>query len=403
MKIDIDYARILIQYGQRLLEKDKNHIEQVVSDLSGIQYDPNPILHLNHYLVLWSRIPGFKVIDYDRLAYQEGKLVEANLFKRNLFIVPSSEIEMYNAATKRIVRWGRSREQDEYELNSMPEEAEVERIRQAFKKIHAGTLNELWEYLGVTEEWNAYREGRKQGQLNNYSPVFRTFFSMRMTNQIIISNRLPGTFRQPVFSLREDIQANTVELHASCGTEAMEFSLFKLICSFGITDAVHMKAITGFGKEEINAALSSLLTKEQIMEIKVEGMKKTYVAAKKQIDSLERQKLGGKNEVTLLSPMEGIIRDKRWLNTFFDYSFHFEYFKKKGMKWPLSILSNNEMVGFVDCSMDRKRKRMQVKEINLQKEQMVDMDLLFDSLCSLARLHDADELFITGEKYIKYS
>ena len=402
MQIDIFYVKLLIQYGQRLLEKDRNHIEQVVSDLSGIQYDPNPILHLNHYLVLWSRIPGFKVIDYDRLAYQESKLVEANFFKRNLFVVPSSEIEMYNAATKRIVRWGKSREQTEYELNSMPEKAEVERIRQAFKEIHAGTLNELWEHLGVTEEWNTYRKNRKQGQLSDYSPVFRTFFSMRMTNQIIISNRLPGTFRQPVFSLREDIQTNTDKLYEICGKEAIEFILFKLMCSFGITDAVHMKAITGFEKEEITTALSSLLMKEQIVEIKVEGMKKTYVAAKKQIDYLERRKLGGKNEVTLLSPMEGIIRDKRWLNTFFGYTFRFEYFKKKGMKWPLSVLSNNELAGFVDCGMDRKRKRMQVKEINLQKEQMVDMDLLFDSLCSLARLHDAEELFIAGEKYIKY-
>lgn len=403
MQIDISDARILIQNGQCLLEKDRNHIEQVVSDLSGIQYDPNPILHLNHYLVLWSRIPGFKVNDYDRLAYQEGRLVEASLFKRNLFIIPSTEIEMYHTTTKRIVRWGKSSEQTELALNELSRQAEVTRIRQAFKEIHAGTKNDLWEHLGVIDEWRAYKEGRKQGHNNSFLPIFQTFYDMRLSNAIIISKRLIGTFREPVYSLREDIQANTNDLHNLCGSEAMGIVLFNLVCSFGITDATQMKAITGFEKEEINAALSSLLTKEQIVEIKVEALKKTYVAAKKQIDSLERQKLCGKNEVTLLSPMEGIIRDKRWLNTFFDYSFNFEYFKKKGMKWPLSILSNNEMVGFVDCSMDRKKKRMQVKEINLHKEQMVDMDLLLDTLCSLARLHDADELFITGEKYIKYS
>ena len=88
MLITINDARTLILSGQCLLDKDKNSVVQVVSDLSGIQYDPCPILHLNHYLALWSRVPGFKVTDYDRIAYDERKLVEANLFKRNLFTVP---------------------------------------------------------------------------------------------------------------------------------------------------------------------------------------------------------------------------------------------------------------------------------------------------------------------------
>ena len=69
------------------------------------------------------------------------------------------------------------------------------------------------------------------------------------------------------------------------------------------------------------------------------------------------------------------------------------------MKWPLSILSNNELVGFVDCSVDRKKKRLVVKEIDIQKENAVDMDGLYRSLCSLARFHDADELIVSGTKY----
>ena len=71
MLITINDARTLILSGQCLLEKDKNQVVQVVSDLSGVQYDPCPILHLNHYLVLWSRVPGFKVTDYDKIAYEE--------------------------------------------------------------------------------------------------------------------------------------------------------------------------------------------------------------------------------------------------------------------------------------------------------------------------------------------
>ena len=87
MLITINDARTLILSGQCLLDKDKNSVVQVVSDLSGIQYDPCPILHLNHY-------------------------------KRNLFTVPIRELDLYNAATERIVHRGGSREQQISERRS---------------------------------------------------------------------------------------------------------------------------------------------------------------------------------------------------------------------------------------------------------------------------------------------
>ncbi len=403
MLITINDARTLILSGQCLLKKDKNHIVQVVSDLSGIQYDPCPILHLNHYLVLWNRVPGFKVADYDRIAYEEKELVEANLFKRNLFIVPECDLDMYHVATKRIIRWGKSIEQQKCERQSNELLlAEEEKLRRAFHELHSCTKQSLWEYLGLTEEWNAYTEGRKQGLLNSYLPIFEVLFNMRITNDIIVCNRLPGTFREPVFALREVIlnkKSATMEVHSN---DAVEAILYKLICSFGITDITHLKAISGFSTEDIVMSIASLRNKELITDINVEGLKKTYVAANKMLAILQLQGTEGTDEVSLLSPMEGIIRDKRWLNTFFSYSFNFEYFKKKGMKWPLSILFKNELTGFVDCSFDRKKKRFIVKEINIQKEKAVDNDCLYRSLCSLARFHDADELVILGAKYHGY-
>ena len=402
MLITINEARTLILSGQCLLEKEKNYVVQVVSDLSGIQYDPCPILHLNHYLVIWSRTPGFQAIDYDRIAYQERELVEATLFKRNLFIVPIRELSMYCLATEKIVRWGQSGEQQKNERQSNELSAEEERLRQAFREIHSGTKHDLWAHLGLTEEWSAYRESGKQGLSTGFLPIFQVFFNMRLTNEIIVCNRLPGVFREPVYALREDLLKGKSSAIDTNNIEAIEVILFKLICSFGITDITHMKAITGLTTEDISTAIASLRDKELITDINVEGLKKTYVAANKQLATLEQQGTKGTDEVSLLSPMEGMIRDKRWLNTFFSYSFNFEYFKKKGMKWPLSILSQNELAGFVDCSFDRKKKKFIIKEINVQKEKSVDMDHLYRCLCSLARFHDADTLIISGAEHHGY-
>lgn len=402
MRITIPDARTLILSGQCLLDKDNNSVLQVVSDLSGIQYDPCPILHLNHYLALWSRVPDFKATDYDRIAYDERKLVEANLFKRNLFTVPTRELEIYNVATEKIVRWGKSRVQDKCERQNNVLLAEEEKLRQAFYEMHACTKQQLWEHLGLTKEWNAYVESRKQESRNSYLPIFQVFFNMRITNDIIVCNRLPGTFREPVFALREDLLKDKSSAAEMSYVDAVEAIMYKLICSFGITDITHMKTITGLNTEDISMAISSLRYKELISDIHVEGLKKTYVVANKSLAVLQRHRTGRTDQVSLLSPMEGMIRDKRWLSVFFSYSFHFEYFKKKGMKWPLSILSKNELAGFADCNFDRKRKKFIVKEINIQKENVVDMGELYRTLCSLARFHEADELIILGTKYHDY-
>jgi len=402
MQITINDARKLILSGQCLLKKDKNQVVQVVSDLSGIQYDPCPILHLNHYLALWSRVPGFRAADYDRIAYEEGALAEANLFKRNLFIAPACELDLYNTATENVLRWGNSRAQEKQARQGKELSAEEETLRRAFHEIHACTKSDLWAQLGLTQEWKAYTAERKQGQHQHFLPIFQTFFGMRITNDIIVCNRLSGTFREPVFTLRADFLKEKSAAVEISNTDAIETVLYKLICAFGITDATHMKAISGWSAEDIAAAVASLRLRELICDIKVESRKKSYVAASKSLTVLQQPEAAETNEVTLLSPMEGMIRDKRWLNAFFSYSFAFEYFKKKGMKWPLSILSQNELAGFADCSFDRKKKRFIVKELDIQKEKAVDKDALYRSLCSLASFHDADELFILGEKHHGY-
>lgn len=138
-----------------------------------------------------------------------------------------------------------------------------------------------------------------------------------MTNDIIVCNRLPGTFREPVFALREYLLKDKPSAAEMGYTDAVESVLYKLICSFGITDITHMKAITGWNTEDISMAIASLRFKEMIIDIKVEGLKKTYVAANKSLAVLQQHGTEGTEEVSLLSPMEGMIRDKRWLNTFF--------------------------------------------------------------------------------------
>lgn len=77
--------RNVIISSQHLDKKSSNYIEDIVSDICGLQYDPNPTIHLNHYMMLWNRKKDFAAPDLDVAAYKEFKITEAFTFKRNNF------------------------------------------------------------------------------------------------------------------------------------------------------------------------------------------------------------------------------------------------------------------------------------------------------------------------------
>lgn len=52
---DINDMRNIILDSQHLLQKSSDSIENIVSDICGLQYDPNPTIHLNQYMMLWNR------------------------------------------------------------------------------------------------------------------------------------------------------------------------------------------------------------------------------------------------------------------------------------------------------------------------------------------------------------
>lgn len=76
---DINSLRNIILESQHLLKKSSDSIEDIVSDICGLQYDPNPTIHLNQYIMLWNRKKDFKAEQLDIAAYNFSK--SSNLFR----------------------------------------------------------------------------------------------------------------------------------------------------------------------------------------------------------------------------------------------------------------------------------------------------------------------------------
>lgn len=390
---DISVLRHIILDGQHLLRKTSDSIEKITSDICGLQYDPNPTIHLNPYMMLWSRKKDFKTEQLDIAAYQEFKVVETWAFKRNLFFVPRNEYAFYKKATKGIVRWGSSDEGWLQSGDSPEVQAAEMKLKEGLSTCDGLTAKEIWEHFNVSDEWNRYR--REHDSTYNL-PIFRAFYRLCRRGDLLTCGRKPGTFREPMYILKEKLGFGDWTGEPVDEKQATKWIIEKLIASFGVTDPVHLSHISGYKTADIRPVFASLEAEKKIFPLPYPIGRKSYYIHASKSHLLSAKDAEDRREVRLISPMDTLVRDKAWLQTFFDYSFSFEYFKKKGMKWPLSILVGNQFVGYLDCRMDWRTQKLIIKERNIFHSEFNDYKGIDTAIEKLGAFHRAKDIVEKG-------
>lgn len=394
MKIETSHDKSVIRNiiisSQHLDKRSSGSIEDIVSDICGLQYDPNPTIHLNHYMMLWNRKKDFAAHDLDAAAYQEFKITEAYAFKRNMFFVPTNEFAIYRAALKDVVSWGSSDESYLAAADSPSDLAAEEELRKGLKDQPGMTTSQIWACLHLSEEWDAYVKGRRAGDLSFDLPIFRAFYRLKRKTDLVTCGRNPGTFKEPLYILKENIGIHEWPNSGIDKNDARAYIIEKLIASFGVTYPVHISHITGIPTAEVTPFFSKLEQEGKISPLKA-GKKSSYIHSSK-MGLLNTYTDQDSEEVRLISPMDVLVRDQTWLKTFFDYSYTFEYFKKKGMKWPLSILVGNRFVGYFDCKMEWRTKRFLIKEKNIFDSAFINHKGIELALQELAAFHGAEDI-----------
>ena len=386
---DINVMRNIILDSQHLLKKSSDSIEDIVSDICGLQYDPYPAIHLNQYIVLWNRKKDFKAEQLDIAAYKEFKVVETWTFKRNMFLVPRDEYSLYKNATKGIVRWGSSDESWLAAGDSPEIQAAEKKLKESLMEFDGLTANQIWENLNLSFEWNKYRREHD----NSYNlPIFRAFYRLTRRGDLLTCGRSPGTFKEPIWILKEKVGFSDWTNDSIDEKQAIKYVVEKLIASLGVTDLVHVSHLSGYKTADIIPVFEELESEKKILRLPYKIGRKNYYIHSSKMQILNEKADEDCREVRLISPMDTIVRDKTWLETFFDYSFSFEYFKKKGMKWPLSILIGNQFVGYLDCKMDWRTKKFIIKERNIFNPDFKDYKDIDVAIEELAAFHEAKEI-----------
>ena len=211
--------------------------------------------------------------------------------------------------------------------------------------------------------------------------------------------RNPGTFREPVYILKENLGITDWPDKPIDEKQAIICMVEKLIASLGVTDPVHISHISGIATIDLLPVFQELVLEKKILQLPYKIGRKNYYIHSSKTHFLHSEQTEDSDEVRLISPMDTIVRDKNWLETFFDYSFSFEYFKKKGMKWPLSILVGNQFIGYIDCKMEWKTKKLIIKEKNIFNSAFNNYKGIDSAIQELASFHEAKEIIEKGESY----
>ncbi|MBD5480850.1 MAG: winged helix DNA-binding domain-containing protein, partial [Lachnospiraceae bacterium] len=310
-------------------------------------------------------------------------------FKRNMFFVPKNEYSLYRKATKGIVRWGSSDESWLAAGDSPEIQAAEKKLKISLMEFDGLTANQIWENLNLSYEWDKYR--REHDQSYNL-PIFRAFYRLCRRGDLLTCGRNPGTFREPVHILKEKVGFSDWTNDSIDEKQAIKCIVEKLIASLGVTDPVHVSHLSGFKTADILPIFEELESEKKILKLSYRIGRKNYYIHSSKIPLLNGEVAEDFGEVRLISPMDIIVRDKTWLETFFDYSFTFEYFKKKGMKWPLSILVGNQFVGYLDCKMDWKTQKFIIKEKNIFNPDFNGYKNIDAAIEELAAFHGAKEI-----------
>ncbi len=387
---ELSAVRRVILTSQHLTQRSTESIETIVSDICGLQYDPNPTVHLNHYMMLWNRKLDFTPEELDSAAYRDFRITEAFAFKRNMFFVPTEEFAIYRAALQDVVRWRASDASWLASANTPEDLAAEAQLKEGLRDAPGLTTNRIWEHLHLSAEWDAYVRGRRTGDLQYEKPIFRALYRLKRKTDLVTCGRNPGTFKEPLYILKENIGIREWPGTGISKHNARLRLTEKLISAFGVTYPVHLSHITGIPTVEITPLFSELEERGTVLPFKF-GRKTCYIHSSNAA-LLQTAPDSDLKEVRLISPMDTLVRDQAWLKTFFDYSFTFEYFRKKGMKWPLSILVGNHFVGYLDCKMEWKTKTFIVKEQSIFDSAYTAHKGIETAITELAAFHNAKSI-----------
>lgn len=336
-------------------------ILQLVRDLGCLQLDPISVVARSHLLVLWSRLGTYEQAHLDTLLWQERQLFEYWAHAASIVLTEDYHLHSHMMRTYATSdsNWGR-RVRKWVDENIVLHNYILDEI-----KRKGPLLSRQFESDARTE-WasSGWTSGRNINQMLDY---------LWTKGTIMVAGRSGG---QKLWDLTEHCLPEWTPRHVLSEGDVVKQAVQKSLHALGVATSRHIQLhFMRYRYPGIAKVLNELEAAGTIERVQIEDDGKTwpgpwYIHAE-DVPLLERlQTSEWEPRTTLLSPFDNLICDRARTELLFDYNFRIEIYVPKAQRkygyYVLSILHGDTLIGRIDPSMDRKKKRLTINAVHAE-------------------------------------
>jgi len=294
-------------------------INRVFNTIRSIQYDPQNPCGTNIDLALQARVRNIHPLDYYVWLYRQRRGIEC--FDKELCVVPIADLELCRKSVDNISR--QKRQKDFIENN-------FEQISQLLESINKNgeiCSAKINDNRKVKNFWGNPKWGKAALDV------------LWKTGKLVISKRQNG---RKYFDLPQRLYGNQYKWTDE--NKLKPDHIIHRINSVGILPKTGTgQGWLGIGKgREIVLIIDQLLKSGILSEIKIEGVKKSYVMSSsdlKLLENAERYKIIP--QMVFLAPLDNLLWDREMIKDIFDFEYKWEvYTPKHQRKYGYYVLPN---------------------------------------------------------------
>lgn len=333
--------------------KGKEGILNVMERLNSIQQDPLDVVGRNTDLVMQSRVSDYRRNGLESLLYQERLLID-----------------------------GWDKMMAVYLTKDYPK---MEEVRLSVSEDHKHILNyrNQSEALEILDEvLSSLKESPKYGNEIKIGGIQKN----RWGQSKLSSAALDYLYYKGVIGVRTknntqkqyDLIENLIEeSNQSSPFETkeafIEYYLLRRIKALGICrnkNGVHLSGPYISKKEIRDRVFKSLITKNLIEEIKIEGLKDTYYIPV-EANTITNELV---DQMSFIAPLDNLIWDRDLIEALFEFKYRWEVYtpqvKREYGYYVLPILYKNSFVGRIEFDHHRGQEKLIIKNVWLDQEEL---------------------------------
>lgn len=337
---------------------DAASIMDIMHDLRFLQIDPMRIVERSHLLVLWSRLGNYDPSDLDRLLWEEKRLFED--WAQTTSIVLTEDYPIFSALKRGFASgshpWAQ-KVRSWIEKNRGFQHYILEELRRG------GPLPSDYFEDRADENWRStgWTAGRNVGVMLSF---------LWAKGRIMVAGRRGG---RKLWDLTERHLPEWTPRDQLSNSELFLSVAEKSLRALGIATPTQIKQhFIRRCCKNINKVLSKLEAEDRIIRVKIEDgdnfNRNPWFIHTNDSGLIQRLAEGGWNpRITLLSPFDNLICDRKRVEQLFSFNYRFEVYipkaKRKYGSYVMPILYGDRLIGRVDPVMNRKRRKLTINAV----------------------------------------